>query len=546
MSDINLDFTVSNNSIDFTVEPNEINFTPTDVQLTIYASGAPTAAGSNTQLQYNNQATLAGTPAITYDNVSNIVTITNTIINAYSITSQNSNLGDVSNVSIGGGVNGYVLQTDGTGNLNWTAQSGGGGGNGTPGGSNTQIQYNDNGTFGGNAGFTFNEVSGNLNVPGNLSVVGNIFGSFNANFANFAGEAFNVSGSNVSGQVANALVSGTVYTNAQPNITSVGTLTSVSVSGNANIGNIGTTSLTATGNGAFGNISSSGNVSVTGNVTAANFIGNVTGNISGHANTANTVTNNAQPNITSVGTLTSVSVSGNANIGNIGTGGLITAVGNVRAGNLITVGVISATGNAQSNIYGLFVPNGGGIGSNSSWTWGGGSGMLHGSGSISAGYIYGANSLVTPGNVQAANVFANATISTAFGNITAAGGEVTARRLISIIANGTPPLTVTSTTLVANLNVANAAYASSAGALNFALANVGNIITNVNTFLQPGSNYYLGFAGARVNYFYANNANISNLAINNTLSTAVSTVVTHKVPISIGGTTYYMCLTNTP
>ena len=55
----------------------------------------------------------------------------------------------------------------------------------------------------------------------------------------FAATANAVAGGNVSGQVANALVSGTVYTAAQPNITSVGTLTSVVVSGTANVaGNV--------------------------------------------------------------------------------------------------------------------------------------------------------------------------------------------------------------------------------------------------------------------------------------------------------------------
>ena len=37
-----------------------------------------------------------------------------------------ANLGAVGNVIITGGTNGYVLQTDGSGNLNWVAQSGGG------------------------------------------------------------------------------------------------------------------------------------------------------------------------------------------------------------------------------------------------------------------------------------------------------------------------------------------------------------------------------------------------------------------------------------
>ena len=55
----------------------------------------------------------------------------------------------------------------------------------------------------------------------------------------FAAVANSVAGGNVSGQVANALVSGTVYTPAQANITSLGTLTSVSVSGTANVaGNV--------------------------------------------------------------------------------------------------------------------------------------------------------------------------------------------------------------------------------------------------------------------------------------------------------------------
>jgi hypothetical protein len=74
---------------------------------------------------------------------------------------------NVGNLHIPGGTNGYVLQTDGTGNLSWTAQTGGSG-NGTPGGSNTQIQFNDAGAFGGQADFTFNKVSNVITVPGNI------------------------------------------------------------------------------------------------------------------------------------------------------------------------------------------------------------------------------------------------------------------------------------------------------------------------------------------------------------------------------------------
>jgi hypothetical protein len=182
MSDINLDFTVSNNNINFTVEPNDITITPTDIQLTL-AQSISLPSGNNGELQYNANGVFGGIPTTNYNG-------------------SNLSLGNVANIKITGGVNGYVLQTDGTGNLDWTAQTGGGG-NGSPGGSNTQIQYNDAGTFGGNVGFTFNEVNGNVAIPGNLSVVGNI--------------------------------TGTLLTGAQNNITSLGTLISLSVAGTTTI-----------------------------------------------------------------------------------------------------------------------------------------------------------------------------------------------------------------------------------------------------------------------------------------------------------------------
>ena len=140
-------------------------------------------------------------------------------------------------------------------------------------------------------------------------------------------------GANVTGQVGNALVAGTVYTAAQPNITSVGTLSSLSVTGNANVGNIGATQ------GVFTNVSGNGSTlssitgsNVTGQVgfaavansvaganvsgavayaTVANSVAgaNVSGQV-GNALVAGTVYTASQPNITSVGTLTSLTVNG--------------------------------------------------------------------------------------------------------------------------------------------------------------------------------------------------------------------------------------------
>jgi hypothetical protein len=47
-------------------------------------------------------------------------------------------------------------------------------GNGTPGGTNTQIQFNNAGNFGGATGFTFNSTSNVMNVPGNIVASGRI------------------------------------------------------------------------------------------------------------------------------------------------------------------------------------------------------------------------------------------------------------------------------------------------------------------------------------------------------------------------------------
>lgn len=79
--------------------------------------------------------------------------------------------------------------------------------------------------------------------------------------ANYVTTVGNVTAGNVyanSGTISANLLTGTLTTNAQPNITSVGTLTSLAASGNI------------TG----GNLASSGNISATGNVSATYYLGN--------------------------------------------------------------------------------------------------------------------------------------------------------------------------------------------------------------------------------------------------------------------------------
>jgi len=112
----------------------------------------------------------------------------------------------------------------------------------------------------GNVGFAIQAHYANIaNSVSGTNVTGNVGFAIQAHYANiansvagsnvsgevaYAAVANSVAGSNVSGQVGNALIAGTVYTNAQPNITSVGTLTSLAVSGTTNLGAVGNVTIT--------------------------------------------------------------------------------------------------------------------------------------------------------------------------------------------------------------------------------------------------------------------------------------------------------------
>ena len=135
-------------------------------------------------------ATTAGTVAVnSQPNITSVGTLTGLTVDGV------TSLGSVSNVHIDGGTNGYVLQTDGAGNLTWTAQTGGGG-NGVPGGSNTQVQYNNSGNFAGSSGFTFDNSTSIFTAP---FLAGDGYG------------LSNISGANVSGEVAYANTSNNVF-----------------------------------------------------------------------------------------------------------------------------------------------------------------------------------------------------------------------------------------------------------------------------------------------------------------------------------------------
>ena len=112
------------------------------------------------------------------------------------------------------------------------------------------------GTSGGNA---------NISISGTANVV--VVSTAGANIAGTLGVTGNITGGNVSG----TLLTGTLATAAQPNVTSVGTLTSLSVTGNVTGGNLVTTGTVSTGTlSTSGNATIAGNLTVSGNVISVN------------------------------------------------------------------------------------------------------------------------------------------------------------------------------------------------------------------------------------------------------------------------------------
>lgn len=325
-------------------------------------NGNNTAKTSSSKLSYNpSTGTLTAT---TFAGNANIASLKAT---------SSANLGSISTVKIAGGLPGQVLSTDGLGNLTWVINGSGGtitgaagfisiskdtftatgsantftlsstpasiayisvnidgivqqlsaytlssnvvtltgmpsagevieittfGSGGNPGGGNNQVQFNVSNTFQGSPAFTFNSTTSTLTVT---NIAANGAGLTNLTGANISGNAPYANYAYYVGNVINA---------SQPNITTVGTLTSLSVSGDLSVG--------STSNSALGNVASatmfSGNgysISylrgsvVSGDVPNAAF--STTANL---ATYATNIVSSAQPNITSLGNLANLTVSG--------------------------------------------------------------------------------------------------------------------------------------------------------------------------------------------------------------------------------------------
>jgi hypothetical protein len=291
----------------------------------------------------------------------------------------------------------------------------------------------------------------NLGASGNISATGNIYGNF------------------IIGNVT-ATTAQTVTTNAQPNITSVGTLTS---------------------------LTSSGLISTTGNIAGNYLFGNGSQLTNAVANTINTTFSgsantfyvdfvaadggNAQaiwnsPFLTYIPTsgilgASALTATGNINGANILSGGLLTATGNILGGNILTAGIMSSTGNA---IHGNILT----------------AGLISATANITASYFVGNGSLLTGisggggGGANIANGTSNVVVA-ASGNVTV--GVAGTANVATFTSSGmsAPVVAATNGILVNSSNI-TANFTIAAGTNGFSVGPI-TIANNVSVTVSAGS-----------------------------------------------------------
>ena len=328
-------------------------------------------------------------------------------------TALNLNAASTANVVIGGGVNGYVLSTDGLGVTSWVAQTGGGGS--APGGANTQIQYNDAGTLEGDATFTFNNTTDVVSA---------------SHFSGEAGNLSNIQGANVSGAVANAThatISDSANLVAVANVSGIGNIATVNLDGNAANFLDGTGSFGPAGGG--GGTYGDSNVVTLLNAFGSNTItttGLITGDGGGLSNIAGANISGAVANATHATTADSANAVAGANV----TGEVSFAA----VANSVTLANVSGAGNIASlNIDGNV------------------SNVLRGDGTFSADTTdysntnvvslmnaFGSNTINTTGNVSVGNLVADPslTVNGVDGNLLVQPGVAFNGRKYSSISRG--------------------------------------------------------------------------------------------------------------
>ena len=407
----------------------------TGVATTVIAGGGSSsviAGGANTAVQFNDQNITNGVASFTFDKSTTTLTVSSGNIIAANVNASSAVTSPilVSNIAIGTAPL-TVTSTTRVSNLNVAYAN-------VSDYAVTALQ-----TTGTWYPLFVNATSGNLAQGANANL------SFNA----------------ATGALSATLLTGTLTTAAQPNITSTGTLTSLTVTGNITGGNL--VGPHANGNSNIA-ITQNANITFTAKSNSTMVISDTGANITGTAN-----------------------VSGNANVGNLGTATAIITTGNITTINsgLLKNGNSNVTITANANI--TFTAN-----SNSTM-------VISGTGANITG---------------TANISGNANV----------GNFGTAGQIISSIANGTAPLTVTSTTRVANLNVDQANIANYANVVTQTAGTFYPTMVNANTTAnyQLGSNVNLSFTVATgtlsATLFSGNGSSLTALAGGNVTGTVAN------------------------
>ena len=409
------------------------------------------------------------------------------------------------------------------GNLNIVS---GGGGNGSPGGFDTYVQFNESGLFGGTANLTYNYSNNILNLTGALNTGTLTAGNVGGNLIPTANIQYSL-GSQTHQWKDLWVSSSTIYINSVP--LTIGSANNLQVA-NANVvtasntGQTNVNTLTATGNVAGGNVVTPGYVSATGNVTANYFFGNaafMTGIPAGYSN-ANVATylpiytgNIGANNVNATG-----NVSGSYILGN---GALLTGIpagysnanvatylpiytGNIGANNVNATGAIQSNSIAIGNVVpgsyfldtnssgisigqtaaqqltingsGIFIAGTGGVNIQGI----AGANIVIGSGSTSqivVGSPLSSNSLIsTTGNVSGTYILGNGAFLTGIsggGNSTYGDSNVEA-----LLASGN-----VSTNIITTANVTGAYILGNGSQLTGISANYGD--ANVEALLSSGN-----------------------------------------------------------
>lgn len=323
----------------------------------------------------------------------------------------NVSLGAIANIHITGGTNGQVLSTDGSGNLSFIDSSSGNSSAPMPyyipvgesyyvpenfqgiftvpieidgtfevdgilaevgtaiNSLNSQIIFDDNGELTGNAGFTFDQASGNLSVPGNGIYTGKLLPSANVTYdlgsptyrwkdlylsnntiylgnSTISTDGANVVITNAEGGSLDISGNGTANTTAITNGTSNLVVNSTTINFSAN-GNADVVVITGSGANVTGTISATGNAAVSGILTDNYYYANgqpldVGGNPGG-SNTQVQFNSNgefgASANFTFNSSTNLLNVTGNIAASNANLGNVVSANYLISNSGCVTLGV---------------------------------------------------------------------------------------------------------------------------------------------------------------------------------------------------------------